>query len=178
MDNAPYLSALLQVGAKKNLTEEEIGRLKATIQRVGWVESKNNPTIHQTGGGPGRGEFQYEALGEDGSSATARNRLKWFERKYGDVDLSATDRREMEQKVPDFSKISQDGQRAVLLADWVARTPGDQVGELAKGEMTDKDFWLDYHWAGHGGDKAKRLKKGAQWDREMGDYKRLHGGTN
>ena len=182
LPEAPYESALFKVGAKKDLTAEEVARLKATIKRVGWVESKNDPLAVQGiaggGTGPGRGLFQYEALGEDGSSATAKNRLKWFEKNYGKVDLPQSDRDEMAEDVPDFTNISEDGQRAILLADWVARTPGDQVGEVARGEMTDKDFWLDYHWAGAPNSPKKRAKKGLQWDKEMVDYARLVGGTN
>jgi len=179
---APFLSALLQVGAKKNLTEKEIGRLKAIINRVGYVESKNTPDAVQVvnggGTGPGRGEFQYEMSGKNGSSATARNQLKKFEKAYGKVDLPQEDRDELAKDVPDFSQISQDGQRAVLLAEWVMKTPADEVGDLARGHIQDKDFWLDYHWAGHGGDQAKRAKKGKQWDREMLDYAKQVGRAN
>lgn len=175
----PYKSVLSRVAQKKNLEDIDVKRLDAIVRRVGWVESKNDPSAVQKtakGTGPGRGMFQYEKAGKNGSGATAANRLRNFEKNYGPVDIPEADRKELKKADPDFSALSEATQKAVLIADWVMRTPGDEVGQLARGEMDPKDFYLDYHWAGHGGDEQKRLSKQAQWDREMMDYSRLVGG--
>lgn len=170
-----YESALNAVAEKKGLSGEQIGRLDAAVRRTGYVESKNDPTALQGGGGPGRGEFQFETSAGSGAGKTAANRAKSFEKKYGSLNLSEEDRKELNKKDPDFSKISQDGQRAILIADWVMKTPGDEVGAVARGEMPMEDFWLDYHWAGSAEDKEQ---KRSQWRREMADYERRVGRQN
>ncbi len=176
MADTPFEDALDILQNNRGLTEVDILSLRKVIDKVGYVESKNVATQKQIarggGTGPGRGLFQYEALGIDGSSVTAKNRLAAFERTKGEISLSAADRAELNTAIPDFTNISARGQRAALLADWIMRTPSDEVAQLARGEMTAKDFWLDYHWAGHKGDPVKREAKGAQWDREMVTYEK------
>lgn len=170
-----YASVLNSVKNKKGLSAEDTARLDAVVRRVGFVESKNDPRAQQAEGGPGRGEFQFEVSSGSGANKTAATRLATFEKMYGPVKLSKADRKEIESEDPDFSKISQDGQRAIVIADWVAKTPGDEVGELARGTINPGDFWMDYHWAGK---KEDRPAKRQQWDREMVDYKRMVGGQN
>lgn len=173
---SPYADVLNAVAGKKKLKAEEVGRLDAAIRRVGWVESKNDPTALQAGGGPGRGEFQFELTeGGSGANATARQRLKNFEKKYGPVRLSKADRETLAQDDPDFSQLSQDAQRAIVLADWVMKTPADEVGDLARGKYPIGDFYLDYHWAG---DPNERPQKQQQFLGEMRDYERRYGRAN
>jgi hypothetical protein len=159
-----------QIAEKKGLVGDEPARLDATLRRVGWVESKNNPEAVQEGGGPGRGKHQHE-LGA--STDALKQRLVNYEKTYGPVPLTEEDRAAL--KKGDMSKVSEDGQDALTLVGWVMKTPGDEVGELARGEYKPGQFWLDYHWAGAEEDIPKKKE---QWMREMNDYRRVHGGTN
>jgi len=135
------------------------------MRRVGWVESKNTPDAVQDGGGPGRGTYQFET---GASTKSLKQRLKNFEKVYGFSGLSTKDREALE--AGDVSKISEDGQDALVLIDWTMKTPHDELGELARGEYDPKYFWATFHWAGKKKDLPKKLD---QWDREMADYERM-----
>ena len=150
---------------KKGLKPTDLKMLDAVLRRVGWVESKNTPDAVQESGGPGRGTFQFE-LGA--STDALKTRLSNFESTYGSVKLSKEDRAALE--AGDMSKVSEDGQEALTLVDWTMKTPGDEVGELARGNFNPKYFWAQFHWAGDKKDLGKKL---AQWDREMVDYERM-----
>ena len=158
-------NTLLLLADRKDLTAEEVKRLDAVMRRVAWVESKMDPTAEQSSGGPGRGKYQFE-LGE--STKTLQQRLRNFEKTYGDTGLSAEDREAL--AAGDASKISEDGQDALVLVDWTMKTPGDEVGELARGEYDPKYFWATFHWAGETDELPKKLD---QWDGEMSDYERM-----
>tara|TARA_R110000868_G_scaffold255828_3_gene512495 strand:+ start:3564 stop:4421 length:858 start_codon:yes stop_codon:yes gene_type:complete len=170
-----YDNILKLLQDKKKLTDEEIARLDASLRRVAHVESKGDATAHQLGGGPGRGLFQFENASGSGSSATAAVRVKTFEKLYGPLGLTTADTKELNKDNPDFSKISADGQKAITLANWTIKTSGDTVGDLARGTIPLKDFWIKHHWAG----KEKDVdQKGRQWDREMKAYERMVGRQN
>ena len=170
--NSPSVknAVLAQIADKKGLVGDEPARLDATLRRVGFVESKNDPTAVQESGGPGRGTYQHE-LGE--STKSLQQRLDNYEETYGYVPLTKEDRTAL--KAGDMSKVSADGQDALTLVGWVMKTPGDEVGELARGEYKPGQFWLDYHWAGDAKDAPKKKE---QWMREMADYQRMNGRTN
>jgi len=161
---------LKQIADKKGLVGDETARLDATLRRVGFVESKGDPEAVQDGGGPGRGKHQHE-LGA--STDALKQRLENYEESYGFVPLTQADRKALE--AGDMSKVSEDGQDALTLVGWVMKTPGDEVGELARGEYKPGQFWLDYHWAGKAEDAPAKKE---QWMREMADYQRTHGRTN
>lgn len=161
-------TVLEQIAHQKGLSSTETKRLDVARKRVGFVESKNNPTARQTGGGPGRGTYQFE---EGDSTDALKQRLKNYTKVYGRVPLTEKDIKALE--AGDMSKVSEDGQDALVLIDWVMKTPGDEVGELARGEYRIGQFWLDYHWAG---EEKDRQSKKEQWVREMTDYQRIHGG--
>jgi hypothetical protein len=161
-------TVLAQIADKKGLTSTESKTLDAARKRVAFVESKEDPTAVQQGGGPGRGTYQFE-LGA--STDALKQRLENYTKLYGEVPLSDADKEAL--KEGDMSKVSSDGQDALVLVDWVMKTPGDEVGMLARGEYKIGQFWLDYHWAGAEEDKQA---KQAQWVREMTDYQRIHGG--
>ena len=154
----------------KELTEVDQKRLKAVMRRVGWVESKNTPDAVQDSGGPGRGTYQFET---GGSTKALQQRLTNFEKVYGDAGLSEEDRVALAEG--DVSKVSEDGQDALVLVDWTMKTPGDEVGELARGLYDPKFFWSTFHWAG---DPKDLKKKHEQWNREMEDYERSGYGAN
>ena len=161
---------LSQIAERKGLTGDEPARLDAALTRVGFVESKGDPTAVQAGGGPGRGKHQHE---KGASTDALQQRLANYEDTYGFVPLTKADRKALDDG--DMSKVSEDGQDALTLVGWVMKTPGDEVGELARGNYKVGQFWLDYHWAGDAKDAPKKKE---QWMREMADYQRIHGGTN
>jgi hypothetical protein len=162
-------AVLTQIGERKGLKSEQVGRLDAALRRVAFAESKGDATAVQESGGPGRGKYQHE-LGA--STEALSQRLKNYEKVYGEVPLSDVDRKALEEG--DMSKVSEDAQDALTLVGWVMKTPGDEVGELARGNYKMGQFWLDYHWAGA---EEDRQAKKEQWVREMRDYQRIHGGV-
>jgi hypothetical protein len=168
--NEAKATVLEQIAEKKGLRTEEIGRLDAFSRRVAFAESKGDPKAEQTSGGPGRGLYQHE---EGESTEALQQRVTNYEKTYGVIPLSKEDRKALEDgKVTDMSA---DAQTAVTLAGWVMKTPGDEVGELARGDYKMGQFWLDYHWAGEEEDAPAKKE---QWVREMEDYRRMHGGAN
>lgn len=162
-------AVLGQIAQRKGLKDAETKTLDAVLRRVAFVESKGDPTAVQEGGGPGRGKYQHE-LGA--STDSLKQRLKNYEKTYGEVPLSPSDRKALE--AGDMSKVSEDAQDALTLVGWVMKTPGDEVGALARGQYKIGQFWLDYHWAGAEEDKQAKQE---QWVREMSDYQRIHGGV-
>ena len=161
-------TVLGQIAQKKGLKDTEAKTLDVALRRVAFAESKGDPEAVQQGGGPGRGKYQHE-LGA--STDALKQRLKSYEKTYGDVPLTEADRKALE--AGDMSKVSEDGQDALTLVGWVMKTPGDEVGQLARGEYKVGQFWLDYHWAGAEEDAPAKKE---QWVREMTDYQRMYGG--
>jgi hypothetical protein len=143
--------------------------LDAFARRVSFVESKGDPKAKQKGGGPGRGLYQHE---EGDSTESLQTRVENYEGVYGEIPLSPADRGALADG--DVASMSEDAQTAVTLAGWVMKTPGDEVGELARGNYKMGQFWLDYHWSGAEEDRAAKQE---QWVREMQDYQRIHGGV-
>lgn len=161
-------AVLGQIQERKGLKDSEVARVDAFARRVAFTESKGDPKALQDGGGPGRGMYQHE---EGESTKSLQQRVKNYEETYGEIPLSAEDRKALnEGRVVDMSA---DAQTATTIAGWVMKTPGDEVGELARGEYKMGEFWLKYHWSGKEEDKAAKQE---QWVREMVDYQRIHGG--
>ena len=161
-------SVLDQIQQRKGLKDAEVSRIDAFARRVAFTESKGDPTAMQESGGPGRGMYQHE---EGDSTKSLQNRVKNYEGSYGTIALTDEDRKALKEgRVADMSA---DGQTAVTIAGWVMKTPGDEVGELARGQYKMGQFWLDYHWSGA---EEDRPAKQEQWVREMVDYQRIHGG--
>lgn len=173
-----YQTVLSLLKDKKGLSSTEVATLDAATRRIGWVESKNNPSALQDGGGPGRGMFQFEVKDKGGSNEakTVETRLSNFEKTYGKLPLSAEVRKELAKPQPDFTKLPEDAQKALLWVNLTMKTDHDEVGDVAKGKLDVRDLWLQYHWAGKG--EEERAKKEAQWEREMRDYQRIVGRAN
>ena len=161
-------AVLSQLQERKGLKDSEVARVDAFARRVAFTESKGDPKAVQTSGGPGRGMYQHE---EGESTESLQQRVKNYEETYGEIPLSPEDRKALEDgRVVDMSA---DAQTATTIAGWVMKTPGDEVGELARGNYKMGQFWLDYHWSGA---KEDAPAKKEQWVREMTDYQRIHGG--
>lgn len=148
-----YITALAK---KKGWTPQQTENFRKYGDAVAFTESNNNPNAVQIGGGPGRGKYQYEV---GGSVQTALNRLKSFNRAMGIEDnFTKKDREILSSKDPDFSKLSEDAQDAVFVADTWGKAPTD---EIASGQISPEDTWVKYHWAGNadgtkGDDEAQR----------------------
>jgi hypothetical protein len=103
-----------------------------------------DPTIHQYGGGPGRGIFQYET-GADQGGMTARNRLVTW---YGEQGLNIPDwlnQENMDAQGFDASMLNPEQQKMLFLADKryhpTASLRPDDVSNVG-------DWWAKNHWAG------------------------------
>jgi len=127
---------------------------------IAQVESGNNPFAHQKGGGPGRGKYQYEAA----SAQSASNRLRDIASIVGYDNPSWN----TVSNTQDFSKLTDTQQDIMFLADKLASGDVD-LGSLASGDTSSKDFWLDSHWSGKDVDRPAR---GEHWDEIVSDMKR------
>ena len=152
--------SLDKFSSAKGFTEEEKARLKLYADQVAQVESLGKPDAVQGGGGPGRGKYQYELASGSGRNKTGKQRLKNFEKKYGDLTLDAHDRNVLNQDDPDYSQMTEGGQDEVFFAD-LAMGPVN-TRELARGEATPEDTWIKHHWAG-AEDQAPQKRE--QWRR-------------
>ena len=136
-----YIAALAK---KKGWSKEQAENFRKYGDAVAFTESNNDPYAVQIGGGPGRGKYQYE-VGD--SVKTALNRLKSFNRAMGIEDnFTKEDKKILSSENPDFSKLSEDAQDAVFVADTWGKAPTDSI---ASGEITPEDTWVKYHWAGN-----------------------------
>ena len=126
---------------------------------IAQVESGNNPFAHQKGGGPGRGKYQYEPS----SAAPASRRLRDIAHIVGYTNPSWN----TVENTKDFSKLTETQQDIMFLADKLASGNVD-LGSLASGETSSKDFWLDSHWKGKDADRPDRA---VHWDAIVADMK-------
>lgn len=148
------------IKAEKN---EDVNRLVNFAQKVRNVESANNYQAVQKGSGIAKGAYQYEGTKGSNAVLTGVNRLiRIFEGTkpdymgdilVGDKDIKLYERarqlQELGQKGKDIdlSKESPEFQDALFLADKIYH-PKFKVKEFLKGNISDEDAWLNYHWSG------------------------------
>ena len=146
---AQIILSAIQKDPDRNYTDEEIQVLQQHADYVSNAESDRIPDRIQMGGGPGRGKYQYEIStknkpGQQGAK-TAVNRYINF-KKDKKLTLTKEDKQLMQNKNPDFSKLSEDMQDAIFYAD---KAMGNMpVGDLVKGKLSHENAWADYHWSG------------------------------
>ena len=148
----------IQKDPKRNYSDEEISVLKRHADYVANAESDNIANRIQMGGGPGRGKYQYELSTENKSgqqgAKTAVNRYINF-KKDKKLTLTEEDKQLMQDKNPDFSKLSEDMQDAIFYADKaMGKMP---VTDLVKGNLSQEDAWADYHWAGNPEERQTKI---------------------
>jgi len=139
---------LSTIQKNRGWSSEELNALKEFSNSVSKAESDNKIDVHQYGGGPGRGKYQYE-IGDEQGASTARNRLLNFAKdnnitipqKY--LDLLG---KQGTQSI-DFSALPEDLQTALFFAD-KAKHPEFKLDDLVSGRLSPVDAWLAYHWAG------------------------------
>jgi hypothetical protein len=167
--NISFFNKLLQ--AIKTEGNEDVNRLVNLAQKVRNVESNNNYQAVQKDSGIAKGAYQYE--GTQGSNAvfTGINRLvRIFEGDkpdyMGDIfvedkDIKLYERARQLQELGqqgkdiDLSKESPEFQDALFLADKIYH-PTFKIKEFLKGNISDEDAWLKYHWSG---DKSLEQQK-------------------
>ena len=162
--SSPIEQAMLSKFEKSGATQEKINQITNII---GTLESQNQ-NIAQSGGGPGRGLYQFET-GEGQGFETALNRIKrmYTEKKHLGKDKypSWIDKA---MKHGDATKLTPAQQKELLIADLYMKAGSDEklIGAFSEGNI--KDLWLDMHWAGKAED---RPSKSAYYDSVMAGVK-------
>ena len=156
--------ALGNIANIRNWEQEDVGTVLDFMDRVADIESNNvvNRTQGDSKNGIGRGKYQFELSTGSGANKTAVNRLFQAMPSLGvDLDdIPLADKQILVSEDPDFSKLSEDVQDLVFIADKFQAGDTD-LDAIAKGDMSLKDAWLDTHWKG---DAADRDEKSAMWD--------------
>jgi len=168
MPTINYKTLLEKEAKKRDWTPEQVAVFEQWRNNVGQIESNNNPSIKQVGGGPGRGKYQYELkAGGSGANIDAVTRLKRYLKKNGLSlsDLPYSDHLELMTDDPDFSKLSSDTQDMIFLADksLSANTP---LNDLVAGAIGQDEAWAQWHWKGAAENKQSKLD---QWQRNVGE---------
>lgn len=156
--------ALGNIANTRNWEQEDVGTVLDFMDRVADIESNNvvNRTQGDSKNGIGRGKYQFELSTGSGANKTAVNRLFQAMPSLGVAldDIPLADKQILVSEDPDFSKLSEDVQDLVFIADKFQAGDTD-LDAIAKGDMSLKDAWLDTHWKG---DAADRDEKSAMWD--------------
>ena len=157
-------------------------QLSEVMDRIGYHESAGtlDPTIHQYGGGPGRGIFQFEqtyknpktGAYEQAGAMTARNRLEQF---YADeLGMNAPEwltQKDMNDPSVGFdvSQLTPEQQKMLFMAN-VRYHPKASLKGVTP-ENVGEQFWAPYHWAGADEHKEGHLKSFAE---SMKAYDKKH----
>ena len=176
----PYDHVMEKVLQEAQVDQDQVERL---MTLVGVHESGGDPSIHQTGGGPGRGLFQYELeKGGSGAGRTAMNRLyaalggdlitgkepanmpKWMDKYFSKNQWGY---HEVSGDV-DFSTLTEEQQKILFLADKLM-TKGaiKDIGTLA-----DHEWWAKYHHKGADSNVQKFSDDAARYLK--GEFRKLH----
>jgi len=173
-------AVLEKIAAKKGWGGKEIRKFKHFAASVAQIESLNNPQAHQSGGGPGRGKFQFEIAAGKGSGGNkvAVNRYKNFVKDNPDFKDVMTEKEwaVLNSEDPDFSLLSGDAQDVMFYVNHYAH-PRHKIDDTVSGKKSMRDAWLDYHWAG-GDDNPDRPARKHHWDSEMQSWETKIGGLN
>jgi LysM repeat protein len=171
VSNSIYQNLLEQLAAERGWSERDKAVFDRWKNNVGKIESNNTPDQLQYEGGPGRGKYQYEVRdnprGKNGSGA-AEQAVNRLEALIGEdlPGVSEEEKKELKKGVnADFSKISEDVQDALFLAD-KAQDANTKMSSLFSGDLSERDAWLKWHWKGLEKDKQSKIDL---WSREIGD---------
>ena len=137
--------------------------------KVAEIESNNMPTrvqlIKRDGklveDGPGRGKYQFEMsyANGSGSAKNAVQRVLNLYKRYGLKTPEKFVELSLEEDI-DVSKLSESLQDDIFYAN-AAEHPDFKLDDLASGKLSEKNAWLNYHWAGKEEDKKS---KSDLWD--------------
>jgi hypothetical protein len=157
VDDEMYSRMLGDISGQYGSSGEDIENL---MGRIGFHESKSMPGSVQTGGGPGRGLFQFEKGAEQGG-ATAMNRLKRY---FKDNDMNVPDWAQVGEEGVDASQLTPSQQKMMFLANTRYHPSASFRAEDIK---DTSDWWSKYHWAGAEEDKDTRI---ASFESDMNYY--------
>lgn len=122
---------------------DNIDSLDSAMDAIAYHESAGtmNPSIHQYGGGPGRGIFQFEK-GEGNAAHTALNRLKRISNQYG-IDIPE-EYNLLEKNDYDVSVLPVELQKALFIGNDRGH-PSSDISDVAKGEVPLVEYWGKHH---------------------------------
>lgn len=115
-----------------------------------------DPTIHQFGGGPGRGKYQFEGKGGSNRVLTSAVRAKNYYRSKG-LKVPTFIQNIINKGTEDASILSASQQDILALGD-LRMKKGIDLANYVEGKISVEDIWLDHWWAGPSGDRDKKAK--------------------
>lgn len=126
-------------------------------------EDRMNPSTYQKGSGAGKGLLQFE----DDSLLTAANRLSNY---LGVLNAELPDFITDIQSgnITDATQLHPDLQYMLALGDLRMKS-GIDLKDYAEGNLSRRDLWADYWWAG---DRKERPEKIKAFDESYEDYKK------
>ena len=144
IDDESYNLMMKDIGDRYGMGNEGLDDI---MNRISFHEtgpgSRNDPTTVQTGGGPGRGLFQFET-GQGQGGATAMNRLQRWYKEQG-MDVPEWAKFDASQGV-DASQLTPEQQKMMFMAN-VRYHPTASLKGVTGDNLSD--FWQNYHYAGN-----------------------------
>jgi hypothetical protein len=154
-------SVLNTIAERRGWTPDQMANVKGFADYVAWIESNRDALAIQEGG-PGRGKYQYELnKGGSGRNLDSQGYYKIFQPRTNQI-ITEEEQRFLDDPDPDMSQYSEELQDAVFYADY---STGDvPLADIANGEISFQDAWLQYHWKGAelGSDGYNKKKAYAQ----------------
>jgi hypothetical protein len=151
---------------RKNRGDAVADSLQALGVKIAEIESNNVPNriqlIKRDGqmvqDGPARGKYQFEMFygGGSGAAKTAVNRTINFYKNNNQKVPDELYKLSLQEDI-DFSKLPESLQDDIFYAN-AAEKKGFNLDDLASGKLTQKDAWLNYHWAGSDEERGKKAK--------------------
>ena len=163
------LNELLQLIIKdKGGTSQQYNQLMDQIayHETGALQ-RMDPYAMQEEGGPGRGLFQFE-VGEEMGGNTAVNRTHNYLTSQGAAVPTWLHDIWAGTKSVDFTTLEPEQQKMLFLGNYMMH-PQANLGEVMSGNMTERDFWANYHWAGKKEQEDLRLQS---WDESMASWRK------
>jgi hypothetical protein len=177
----PYQEEMTRLGFKEggvldlirlNRGDDVANSLVSYGDKVSEIESNNIPDriqiIKRDGqfveDGPGRGKYQFEMSYADGSGSAknAVQRVLNLYKRYGQKAPERLVELSLEKDI-DVSKLPESLQDDIFYAN-AAEHPDFKLDDLASGKLSEKDAWLNYHWAGK---EEDRKSKSDLWDKRF-----------
>ena len=126
------------------------------MNQIAYHESAGtlDPKLHQYGGGPGRGIFQFEE-GVNAGGKTAANRTIQFYKQKG-ITIPQWLKDTQKEKSVDVSNFTKEQQEILFLGNMRGHPKAD-FSKVWNGEEDVADFWANYHWAGDDKDRNDRI---------------------
>jgi hypothetical protein len=168
-NNIIYEKMLSDIAEEKGGTSAKYRNL---LGKIAYMESGGDPTIHQRGGGPGRGKYQFEGDTSPNASNRIRGsavRTKRYFKSKG-MEVPSYIQNIIDNGTGDASTLSESQQDILALGD--LRMGPVNMEKFAKGDISGKDIYLNNWWAGK--DEDHRNKLSSRWDEKDTEFKDSH----